>query len=290
MMQPHLHKVPFHQQSSLRVSHDVKPNFGNIWHYHPELELHYIIKGEGIRFIGDNISHFKPGEIILLGQNLPHTWRCNQEYFENNISKNAEAIVIQFLPDCLGRSFLNLPEAWLIPRLFEKAGRGLLIKGEDSRHIAGLMEKAVTVNGLGRLVVLMKILEKLAESDESESIATANSFYSKTEGDKNRLNGIYNYTFSNYMNDISLEEIAGQCNLSPQYFCRYFKQLTSKTYQIFLTEVRVSHACRLLAESNKTVENICYESGFNNMTNFFRYFKKLKGIRPSEYREKFLLK
>ncbi|MEJ1741422.1 cupin domain-containing protein, partial [Escherichia coli] len=88
-------------QTSFSIRHDVKPNFGSVWHYHPELELHHVIRGEGVRFIGDNISNFSSGDMLLLGSNLPHTWSCNEAYFSRVREHVVEAIVIHFLPDCL---------------------------------------------------------------------------------------------------------------------------------------------------------------------------------------------
>src|SRR6478752_8575385 len=108
-MKPHFHKVPQQLESSFSIRRD--SSFGSLWHYHPELELHYVIKGEGVRFIGDNISNFSPGEILFMGQNLPHTWRCKEEYFQEASNLQVEAIVLQFLPTCLGKDFLSLPEA-----------------------------------------------------------------------------------------------------------------------------------------------------------------------------------
>src|SRR5690606_33768155 len=105
-MKPLFRKVPVTIESSYSVRHDVAPNFGNVWHYHRELELHYNMKGEGVRFIGDNISNFSSNELILLGENLPHAWRCKEEYYQSNPDLNIEAIIIQFLPDCLGKTLL----------------------------------------------------------------------------------------------------------------------------------------------------------------------------------------
>src|ERR1700748_3342149 len=127
-MKPHFLKVAVEPRSSFSVRHDRMPSFRGIWHYHPELELHYIIKGEGVRFIGDNICNFSAGEVVLLGENLPHCWRCNEKYFKNDPDINVEVIVIQFLPDCLGKLLLNLPEAYMLPRLFEKAKSGMVIE------------------------------------------------------------------------------------------------------------------------------------------------------------------
>ena len=128
-MKPHFHKITTPLQNSFSIRHDRQPNFGRVWHFHPELELHYTIKGEGVRFIGDNVSNFSEGELILVGENLPHTWRCHDRYYQQDESLYVEAIVLQFLPDCLGKELFNLPETYLVPKLFEKAKKGMNIKG-----------------------------------------------------------------------------------------------------------------------------------------------------------------
>lgn len=288
-MKPHFHKIPATLQSSFSIRHDIKPDFGNLWHYHPELELHYTIKGEGVRFIGDNISNFTPGEMILLGENLPHTWRCKDEYFQNNPDLNVEAMVIQFLPDCLGKYLLNLPEAYLIPKLFEKAKSGMVITGKAKEKLAELMRSSIEATNLDRIIILLSILKTLAETDEFETIVTGKStFYQSNESETMRINKICTYTMTNYKNDITLEEIASLSNLSITSFCRYFKLMTKKTYYDFLIEIRVSHACRFLIENKLPTEMICFDCGFNNVSNFYRHFKKVTGMTPLDYKRKYL--
>lgn len=287
-MKPHFHKVPTNTGHSFSIRHDIKPNFGSIWHYHPELELHYVIKGEGVRFIGDNVSNFSSGEVLLLGENLPHTWRCNKEYFQGNAELQVEAIVIQFMPDCLGIDFLNLSETYAIRKLYEKAKQGLIIKGQTAQRLKTHMESALMAGPLQRLVILLSILELLTESDDMEMITAANAFYQSNEMETVRLNNVCSYTLANYAKDISLDEIAAIANLSTTSFCRYFKLMTHKTYNDFLTEVRVSHACRALVENRLNIEIICFDSGFNNLSNFYRHFKKVKGTTPLEYKKQYL--
>lgn len=287
-MKPLYHKVPTKVQTSFTVRHDVKSNFGTIWHYHPELELHYVIRGEGVRIIGDNISNFSSGEILLVGEGLPHTWRCKEEYFHNDPDLKIEAIVIQFHPEFLGKDFLQLPEAYLIPRLFEKARKGLKLHGKTADKLAKLMRSSVEACDLERLIILLKILKTLATTEEYSIIASAHAFYRSNELDAVRLNKICNYTLSNYKKDISLEEMASISNLSTTSFCRYFKLMTQKTYYDFLIEIRISHACRALIEDIYPTEMICFECGFNNVSNFYRHFKKVTGLTPLEYKKKFL--
>lgn len=288
-MKPLFRKVPIKLESSFSVRHDVMPNFGNIWHYHAELELHYTIRGEGVRFIGDNISNFYPEEIILVGENLSHAWRCKEEYYQNNPDYEIEAIVIQFLPDCLGKAFLSLPEAYLLPKLYEKAKSGLKVNGETQQQVASLMRECVKAEGLDRVITLLKILKVLAQSEDCETIVkTQSAFHQSNETDTIRLNNVFNYTHSNYKKDISLEEISNISNLSVTSFCRYFKMMTKKTYYDFLIEIRVSHACRLLVENKLPTEVICFECGFNNVSNFYRHFKKVTGMTPLDYKKKYL--
>lgn len=288
-MKPHFHKIPSTPQSSFSIRHDIKPDFGGIWHYHPELELHYIVKGEGLRFIGDNIGNFSPGEMVLLGENLPHTWRCKDEYYQNDPDLHIEAMVIQFLPDCLGKYLLNLPEAYLIPKLFEKAKSGMVINGKTKDKLAGLMKSSIEATNLDRIIILLTILKTLAETDEYSTVVTGkNTFYQSNESETLRINKICTYTMTNYKNDITLEEIASLSNLSITSFCRYFKLMTKKTYYDFLIEIRVSHACRFLIENKLPTEMICFDCGFNNVSNFYRHFRKVTGMTPLDYKRKYL--
>ncbi|HMF72703.1 MAG TPA: AraC family transcriptional regulator [Flavitalea sp.] len=287
-MKPHFHKVPVKLDNSFSLRHDSKPNFGTVWHYHPELELHYIIKGQGVQFIGDNISNFSAGDMILLGENLPHTWRCKEEYFLEGSVLEVEAYALHFLPACLGRDFLNLPEAFLIPKLFEKAKRGLIIKGKAKAELANLLEQATHVTDLDRLILFLSILKILAAAEETETITSAYPFNQSNEAEMERLEKIYSYTLENYKNDISLEEIASIANMSGTSFCRYFKLMTKKTFFEFLTEIRISHVCRGLIENKFPTEVICLEYGFKNISNFYRHFKKVTKLTPFEYKKKYL--
>jgi AraC-like DNA-binding protein len=288
-MKPHFLKVAVKPQNSFSIRHDILPTFRGIWHYHPELELHYVIKGEGVRFIGDNISNFSPGEITLLGEALPHCWRCKDEYFLADSGLKVEVIVIHFLPDCLGKYLLNLPETYLLPKLFEKAKSGMVIKGEAREKLAGLMRQAVEATNLERIIVLLSILKILAETEEFAPIILSHSeFHQSNESDTIRLNKVCSYTLANYKQEISLEKIAAIGNLSVTSFCRYFKLMTKKTYFDFLTEIRISHACRFLIEDKLPTEVLCFECGYNNISNFYRHFKRVTNMTPLEYKRRYI--
>ena len=237
-MKPHYHKVPKKLENSFSLRKDISANFESTWHYHPELELHYTKKGEGLRFIGDNISNFNSDEMLLLGENLPHTWKSHDAYLHPQSKLEVEAMVMHFLPDCLGQEFLSLPEAYQLNQLIKKAKNGLLIKGDTKRKLLNLLEATYHAENLERISLFISILSTLAETNEYELITSSHAFYQSNQLETDRLNQIYTYTLKNYMNKISLAQIASLSCLSITSFCRYFKMMTNKTYTDFLSEIR----------------------------------------------------
>jgi AraC-like DNA-binding protein len=287
-MKPHYHKVPKKLENSFSLRKDISANFESTWHYHPELELHYTKKGEGLRFIGDNISNFNSDEMLLLGENLPHTWKSHDAYLHPQSKLEVEAMVMHFLPDCLGQEFLSLPEAYQLNQLIKKAKNGLLIHGDTKRKLLNLLEATYQAENLDRISLFISILSTLAETNEYEPITSSHAFYQSNQLETDRLNQIYTYTLKNYMNKISLAQIASLSCLSITSFCRYFKMMTNKTYTDFLSEIRISYACKFLIENKQlTIESISSETGFNNASNFFRQFKKTIGLTPKAYRKKY---
>lgn len=285
-MKPHFHKVPIALAHSFGIRYDRKPNFGMLWHFHPELELHFIIKGQGIQYIGDTVSQFTDGDLILLGENLPHTWRCSEEYFQDNPNCQVEAIVLQFSPHCLGKNFLDLPEAQLIPLLFEKAKKGLKITGQAKEKAIQLLHSLLHASHLDRLILLLQILNILAETEEIETISPGYTFshlYNVSEME--RLEKIYTYVMGHYRENISLEQMASLSNLSITSFCRYFKKMTNKSFFEFLIEVRISNVCKGLMKERLPLEILSSECGFQNVSNFYRHFKKVTGMTPFTYKQ-----
>lgn len=289
-MKPQFHKVPLLAHSSYVVKHEIKRHqTESNWHYHPEMELVYVMKGSGSRYIGNNISPFEAGEVILLGENIPHIWRYNKDASHKSYGMDAESLSLHFHPQCLGKDIFQLQEAYLLPRLFEKAKSGLLIHGAARDKVAKLMRSALEATNLDRIIILLSILKILTESSELTPISIAHNVPPKSsEYDKTRLNEICEYTLSNFKNDITLDEISSISHLSTTSFCRYFKSMTQKTYYNFLNEIRVSQACKLLVEDKIPTNIICFECGFNNISNFYRHFKKVTGVTPFEYKKKYL--
>lgn len=283
-MKPHFHKVPQQLESSFSIRRD--SSFGSLWHYHPELELHYLIKGEGVRFIGDNISNFSDGGIVLLGENLPHKWHCRED---EAAQFGVEAIVLHFSPNFMGNDMLSLPEARLLPLLFEKAKKGMVIINETRDKLIPLIEAVLKAEGLDRLIILLSILKVLSETKDYHQVTRETSFYQSNKYETERLNIVCSYTMANYSQPITLEQVAAISNLTATSFCRYFKLMTNKTYYDFLTEIRISHACHFLIEDKMSVDQIADKCGFYNISNFYRQFKKVIGVTPLTYKREYLM-
>lgn len=278
-----LRKVDAGKDHSFSVREDILPYLYNHWHFHPELELTMIRKGKGIRLVGDSLEEFEDGDIILLGSHLPHMWRNYPVYFEKDSPLHIEAIAIHFMENFWGNTFYNMPEMKPIRELFENSRQGLKIKGKTRDLVQQKMEEIILVSGIKRIELLIHMLELIAMSNDHEplsSIGFTNS-YNLTNTDK--INDIYGYTFNKFKERITIKDIAEAVNLSPHSFCRYFKTRTLKTYWQFLSEIRVGYACKLLIENRLSIGQICYESGFNNLSNFNRCFKTTTGKTPLQY-------
>ena len=287
-MRPQLLKVMKGPGHSFSIRRDLVPHVNNRWHYHSEVELVHFEKGEGTQFIGDSINRFKAGDVVIIGSNLPHYWRFDDVYFEENSLATADVRVVHFTENFWGNSFLDVPEMTCIKALLEKAKRGLNINGETNLKIAALLENLLKAEGPQRIALLIEVLSIIANSKSVTSLSSMGFKQERLEGESDRINAIYEYSLKNFKRKIQLEEIADMANISPNSFCRYFKLRTRKTYSQFLIEIRVGHACKLLIENNLSIKQLCYESGFNNFTSFHKYFKMITGKSPLVYQKEFI--
>jgi AraC-like DNA-binding protein len=287
-MRPQLLKVLKGPGHSFSIRQDLVPHVNNRWHYHKEVELIHFKKGEGTQFIGDNIKRFKGGDVALVGSNLPHYWRFDDSYFEENPKVGADVRVAHFCEDFWGNNFLDLPENAIIKSVLEKAKRGLQITGRTRTAVAEVLEDLLDADGPQRIILLIKALVTISGCKQLETLASMGFKHDFMEAESDRINDIYDYTLKNFKRPIQLDEIASVANISPNSFCRYFKSRTRKTYSQFLIEIRVGHACKLLIESGMSIKQLCYESGFNNFTSFHKYFKLITGKSPLIYQKEFI--
>lgn len=286
---PHLLKIIPPLENSIVIKGD-NIAWNNPWHYHPEVELLYCIKGKGTNFIGNSIMKIEEGEILLLGKNLPHTRQRDRVYYEANALEQPESIVIQFREDFLGDEFFMLKEFIHVRVLLQRAKVGLKFFGNTQLVIAERLEKVKHLNPTSAILELLSTLDTLARSEEYIQLNALNYESDVHEKASQKINKVYHYTIEHFREPISLEQVASLTSHSPAGFCRYFKTRTRKSYFQYLTEIRIAYACELLMEGNLDVTRVCYASGFNNLSHFHKQFKKVMRITPSEYRHQSLKK
>jgi len=259
------------------------PHYLKVWHYHPELELLIQKKSTGTRFIGDNISKFEPGEVVLVGKNLPHMWLNDDVYFNHKSSLRAEAHVIHFREDFAGAGFFKIPEMSSINELLKRSVQGINFLGESKALIHQMVESLSSATDFDKIFELVKILKMLSEETNYELLSSGGFLTDFEKSDKRQLDEVYHYVMQNFQNLIKLEQIAEIVNMTASSFSRYFKRVNGKTFSQYVSEIRIGYACRLLIENEYQISRVCFESGFNNLSNFNRQFKSIMNYSPSEY-------
>lgn len=283
-MEPILEHLPKQKEESFVVKSFDYRYFPTPWHYHPEFELVLVTAGTGKRFIGDHICDFAPGNLALIGPNLPHTYHNDEKYYEENSRLRAKSIVVHFLEESLGAGFLSLPESGQLRKLLSQSARGLDITGKTNRAVSDRMKELVSLNGLSRWLKLVEILHILAAAGEYHYISRI-PVNGQNEKEDGRMAKVMDYVLKNYTSEISVNDVARLLNMADNSFSRYFSQRTRKTFTSFVNEVRLNHACKLLIENRLSVAQICFECGFNNLSNFNKHFKELYGRTPLAYRK-----
>jgi AraC-like DNA-binding protein len=286
-MKPVLEHLPKEHEESFVVKYFDYSYYPTPWHYHPEYELVLVTESTGKRFIGDNITSFAPGNLAFIGPNLPHTYQNDEIYMKPKSKRRAKSIVIHFSEESLGKDFLKLPESQPIKELFNQSVKGIDINGKTNQLISKKLEEIVHLSGRKRWFCLMEILVLLAESKELTPICKT-SMIGNNEKESKRLSVVMNWILQNYEKDIRVTKAAEMCDMSENAFSRFFSQRTRKTFSGFVTELRLHKACKLLKENELSVTSICYDCGFNNISNFNRQFLKEYKMNPVKYRKLFL--
>jgi AraC-like DNA-binding protein len=260
------------------LEHDFLPHFYGAFHTHNELQLTLISKGAGTAYIGDSLESFASGDIFLLGQNLPHVFRGEQ-----NDESGVESYSIFFIPQFLGNGFMQLAEASHLTEFLNSSLRGLKFAGDQNVDLAIQIKRIFKKPKFEQLLSLAEVLHNACQSKVYTTIASFGFYIPKSYSDVQKINDVFDYLINNYNKRIRLEDVASLANMSQTAFCRYFKQHTRKTYSRFLNEIRVGQACKLLQSKSFSVSQVCYQTGFNNVSNFNRQFKHITGLSPREY-------
>lgn len=276
-------KVTFREQSSLLVRRFQLPYFDAPWHYHPEYELTYIVKGYGRRFIGDHVEPFEAGDLVLIGPNLPHFWRSDDTFYKADSKAQVESIVIQF-PVTLDEQVLAaVPEAAAVRQLFERARYGLRFSSAIRQLVSAQLEDLPAATGLAQVAGLLTVLNELTTDREASLLASEGYQLAPGAAETERMKRILEFMLANFKEEIRIEQVASVAGMAPAAFCRYFRKRTRKTFVEYLNELRISHARNLLTQADLSISQVGLESGFNNLSHFHRHFKRLTGFTPLRY-------
>lgn len=271
--------------SSFTKKNFIFKHFPPDWHYHIEYELVAITEGFGKRFVGSGVSDFAAGDIVLIGSNVPHFHLSDRTYYENN-DLYCCSEVIQFNTNIFPSEFQSMPEFESISRMLAESSRGLLFHNvEVLDRIRTKLANFEQLDGLKRLIELYRILGVL-------SLTPDFSYLSLAEVEKNKAKDMHNlpvyrayqYLANNFKEPVTLEQVAEYAGQNPTALCRNFKQSTGRSIFNCLLEIRIDFAYKLLANSDFSIIQVAYESGFRNISHFNHKFKEMSGLSPLEYR------
>ena len=283
-MKPILIKSNASPNYSFTIEERISASFNIPYHFHNEYELTAILKGQGSRFVGNNISSFDHSDMVLIGKNLPHHWHNDKE--TDQPSDAVKAIILKFDSDFNGVRLFDLPENYQIQKLLEKAANGLRIVGKTFTTLVSLMQSLLTAAGPERISLLLKILNEIAISENLEVLSNEGHVSRSNNNDNDRMNRVYEYLMDNYLGEISLTQAASVACMNETAFCKYFKKRYNKTFIQVVNEIRISYACRELMKDDTNITEVCHLSGFNTFSNFTKTFKKITGTSPREYKMK----
>lgn len=243
-------------------------------HEHEEVQISYILRGEGTILAGDGVHHYKKGDLLVLGSGLPHL-------FKDDTSQPCMHSIF-FSRQAFGETFMNLEESLAIEHFYSNAKSGF--KARATSQIAILFKSISQQQSLSKLIVFLQLIQEI-QTLEQLPLSTFSYTKQITEADGQKLKAIFDYTLTSFTKPITLTAVASVAAMSPNAFCKYFKKRTNKTYFQYVTELRIAKASKLLRDTTEhPITAIAEASGFQTISHFNRKFKILKGMSPREWR------
>lgn len=271
-------QIPKPQHDALVYQEDHEYIFYDKLHQHKEIQISFIVEGNGTLIVGDTINDYKKGDVLVIGGNLPHVFKSDTYEDEKSLM-----LSLFFTKDAFGDRFFVMEELRTLQSFFKKAASGfkVLTLKNELQELFNTLKKA---SKLDRFMILLRVLQLLSRAKTQ----TLSSFiYEKnyTDLEGKRMQDVMDHTIHHYSQHITLDEIATVAAMSKNAFCKYFKKRTNKTYFQFLSELRVENASKLLTSNHElSVAEIAYQCGFRNLSNFNRQFRAQKKKTPSKYR------
>ncbi|MCZ8168523.1 MAG: AraC family transcriptional regulator [Flavobacterium sp.] len=279
-MKPIFENIPHDKgASSFHAYRIVVPFFEFKWHFHPEYELTYIVKGSGYRLVGNTYEDFQVGDLVLLGRNVPHTWSG-----KSLDGGSVEAVVIQFGKEPM-QSLLASPEGAALHHLFNEAAHGVRFPVREVW--IEQLNRLLAMEGMLRMLHGLALLEELAQAPY-ERISPNPIQHSFSPQQELRINTICRYIMNHFSDPLTVEKVATVSGMSTSNFCKFFKKATGKTFSDYVNEIRIQEACILLRETERKISTVASDCGFETLSYFNRVFLTKKKCRPMAYRKYFL--
>lgn len=257
------------------------------WHHHPEYEIVLIVKGKGRRMVGDHVDRFEECDLVFLGPYLPHAWIVDGNMDKDSESWDDEAFVIQFNHNFLGDQFFEIPEHTTLKKFLLESVRGYKFYGNTKRLIIAIMNRMKVMNDLERLYALLRIFHLFGFTEQYKKLASPAYNVSFAINGNETMRTALQYIMEHFQEKIQIRELLKITHMSYAAFYPAFKKTYGMSFTNYLLKLRVGYSCKLLAEDQCHISEIAYDSGFDNLANFNRQFKKIKGITPSKYRNQF---
>ena len=247
-----------------------------IWHYHPEIQLVWTWQGHGLRYVGGSVERFEPGDLVLIGANLPHMWAAADD--------GATSTVIHFLPELWGAEFWQLPEVQKLRQLLAKAARGLRFTGPTAWKVGRAIEDlaARPAHDFESFIGFLGICERLVRAPHY-SLNALPAERRDTEKDP-RLQQVLEWIHRRAAEPITQKQAAAEVGMSPAAFSRWFKGRVGCVFHQHLNGLRVAMVCARLSSGQAGITETAFQCGYNNLANFNRRFREITGLTPSEFR------
>lgn len=270
--------------SSFSVRTFAEEAFTAPYHYHPEYELTLIVQGTGQRYVGSHVADYGPGDLVLLGAQVPHCWKAGPDPAGGQW---AVSVVVQFTHECLGESFFSKPEVRAIAQLLRRSASGLHFPDAGQYLQAALRQLGQEPDPFRRLLLLLSLLQELAATPAYEVLDAQQQTGTLAPAERERFHRVMAYVVEHFRGEVTLARAAGVANLTPNAFCKYFKKITRKTFVETVIEYRLQYATQQLVSTSKPVAEICYDSGFRDVSYFNKLFKAQLQRSPLQYRRAF---
>lgn len=256
------------------------------WHYHNNFEISFITEGSGKRIVADSIDEFQPGDLVFIGRNLPHVWIADKEPHTSS-SRSLEMVFLQFTSDVVSPELMSLPEFKFIAKAVALSERGIQIVGQTLNEVSEIMLQLPYLKSFDRMLHFFRLMDIIGKSETNIQLASREYLRVRFSTGNKRIAAIHEYLMNNYREDVDLKCLAELVNMAEGSLCRFFRMNMGMTVFEYLNQLKVELACKLLMDRDLSILKVCLDSGFNNLSHFNKQFKKINGLPPSEYRNRF---